>query len=249
MTLSQTHRLLALTSTIRKDDMYADMTINCRGNIFKLHKNIVCTQSKPLAAAFKGNFRESEDSTIVLEDDELEIVEVMVGFLYEQCLELKATETNSLLLLAVKMYVIGDKYDIGALQEEAKNKFEEFAGQTWGDASFIPALGFIYSQTPDRVLKDIVIKVVTAHIDKFLAKKEFTDLCEGIAALALDVLKATRESGDKRKNSSIDELDVCEECGGELIDLSLIRGPRRNKMGRFSTGSGRSCFECGILVI
>lgn len=79
------------------------MTIDCRGTIFKLHKIIVCTQSKPLAAAFKGNFKESEDSTIALEDDEPEIVDVMVRFLYAQSLNLKATKTNSLLMLAVKV--------------------------------------------------------------------------------------------------------------------------------------------------
>ncbi|TVY20478.1 Kelch-like protein 25 [Lachnellula arida] len=217
MTLSQTCRLLALNSTIRKDDTYTEMTINCRGTIFKLHKNIVCTQSKPLAAAFKGNFKESEDSTIALEDDEPEIVDIMVRFLYEQSLDLEATETNTLLLLAVKVYVIGDKYDIGALSELAKNKFEELVGPAWENPSFIRALEIIYKQTPDRTLKDLAIKVITVHIDKLLAKEEFTDLCKEIGALALDVLKATRESGNKKHDPLVGVVLTCTRCNGERI--------------------------------
>ncbi|TVY44102.1 hypothetical protein LSUB1_G001915 [Lachnellula subtilissima] len=234
MPLPQIDRFLALTSTMRNDDMYADMTINRRGTIFKLHKNIVCTQSKPLAAAFKGNFRESEDSTIVLEDDEPEIVDVVVRFLYEQALELNATATEigSLLLLAVKVYVIGDKYDIGGLSELAKNEFEEVVGRACEDPSFIPALGIIYKQTPDRTLRDIAIKVVTAHIDKFLAKREFTDLCEDIGALALDVLKATREPGNKGNNCKGYCFDRCWDCGGNLVANCF---GMMKKYGRLST--------------
>jgi len=88
-----------------------------------------CTQSQLLAAAFKGNFKESEDSTIVPEDDEPEMVDVMVRFPYEQALDLNATEIGSLLFLAVKVYAIRDKYDIGALSELAKNEFEEVVGR------------------------------------------------------------------------------------------------------------------------
>jgi len=100
---SQLTRLLTLNSEILQDGKYTDMTIKCGSTLFKLHKSIVCTQSKPLAAAFSGNFKESEDSTITLQDDEPEAVDAMVHFLYEQNLDLKETENNSLLLLAVKV--------------------------------------------------------------------------------------------------------------------------------------------------
>jgi hypothetical protein len=103
MNTSQTSRLLALNSAILKDDKYADMTIKCGGSVFRLHKNIVCAQYKPLAAAFNGQFKESTDSTINLEDDEPEVVETLIKYLYEQGLYLKATEKNSLLMLIVKL--------------------------------------------------------------------------------------------------------------------------------------------------
>jgi hypothetical protein len=111
MSPSQLTRLLALNSEILKDGKYTDMTIKCGEAIFKLHKSIVCTQSKPLAAAFNGRFKESEDSTIILEDDEPEVFDAMVHFLYEQTLDLKETESNSLLLLIVKVSHISSSFD------------------------------------------------------------------------------------------------------------------------------------------
>lgn len=115
------------------------------------------------------------------------------------------------------MYAIRDKYDIGALSELAKNEFEEVVGRAKEYTSFIPALGIIYKQTPDRALKDIAIKVVTAHIDKLLAKREFIDLCEDIGALALDVLKATREPGNRSNDPPGYYFDTCWGCGGKLV--------------------------------
>jgi len=122
---SQVTRFLALTSGIRKDDRYAGMTIKCGEAVFKLHKNIVCTQSKPLAAAFNGRFKESVDSTITLEDDEPEVVEGLIQYLYEQALDLKASEKNSLLMLTVKVSKvpsvlnteIGSRNDLALLSE------------------------------------------------------------------------------------------------------------------------------------
>jgi len=132
------------------------------------------------------------DSTITLEDDEPEVVEGLIQYLYEQALDLKASQKNSLLMLTVKLYVIGDKYDVNGLSELASQKFGETASSAWQDTSFIPALKIIYEETFDRTLKNIAIKVVTAHVDKFLAKKEFTELCELNGGLSLDILRATR---------------------------------------------------------
>jgi hypothetical protein len=103
----------------------------------------------------------------------------------------------------------------------ASQRFEETASLAWEDPSFISALKIIYEETSesDRGLKDIAIKVATAFVDEFLAKKEFTELCESNGALSLDVLKATRPSSTPQP--PLPELlpvqfgDSCRKCGDE----------------------------------
>jgi hypothetical protein len=79
-------------------EKYSDMVIKCQGRQWKVHRAVVCPQSKPLAAAVDGNFKVGSPSTcdtlylleqeaimgeIDLEEDEPEIVELMLQFLYK----------------------------------------------------------------------------------------------------------------------------------------------------------------------
>jgi hypothetical protein len=43
---------------------YSDLTIACKGEIFKVHRMVVCLQSKPLAAHIDGAFRVSIQDSI-----------------------------------------------------------------------------------------------------------------------------------------------------------------------------------------
>ncbi|KAF7859654.1 hypothetical protein EAF04_008733 [Stromatinia cepivora] len=61
---------------------YSDLTIKCQGKEFKVHRAIVCPQSKPLAAAIDHEFKEATTGVINFEEDEPEIVEYMIKFLY-----------------------------------------------------------------------------------------------------------------------------------------------------------------------
>ncbi|KAJ8061745.1 hypothetical protein OCU04_009542 [Sclerotinia nivalis] len=61
---------------------YSDLTIKCQGKEFKVHRAIVCPQSKPLAAAIDHGFKEATTGVINFEEDDPEIVEYMIKFLY-----------------------------------------------------------------------------------------------------------------------------------------------------------------------
>ncbi|KAM0139911.1 hypothetical protein ACHAP3_002972 [Botrytis cinerea] len=62
---------------------YTDLVVKCQGKEFKVHRAIVCSQSKPLAAALDNGFKEATDGVFDFEDDEPEIVEYMIKFLYD----------------------------------------------------------------------------------------------------------------------------------------------------------------------
>jgi hypothetical protein len=49
----------ALMAKILESGRYSDLTIESQGSAFKVHRNIVCLQSKPLAAHVDGQFQVS----------------------------------------------------------------------------------------------------------------------------------------------------------------------------------------------
>jgi hypothetical protein len=56
----------ALTAKILDSGKYSDLTIESQGLVFKVHRNIVCLQSKPLAAHVDGQFKVSVSSVCLL---------------------------------------------------------------------------------------------------------------------------------------------------------------------------------------
>lgn len=50
-----------MDTTLKRSDEFSDLTIECQGNIFRVHKFIICARSEVLAAAIKGNFKVMSD--------------------------------------------------------------------------------------------------------------------------------------------------------------------------------------------
>ncbi|ATZ57217.1 hypothetical protein BCIN_14g03750 [Botrytis cinerea B05.10] len=61
---------------------YSDLTIKCGNKVFRVHRNVVCLQSRPLAAHVDGAFLEALTGEINLPDDHPAIVERIIKFLY-----------------------------------------------------------------------------------------------------------------------------------------------------------------------
>ncbi|RAL66523.1 hypothetical protein DID88_006213 [Monilinia fructigena] len=75
---------------------YSDLIIKCQERELKVHRAIVCSQSKPLAAAVDNGFKEATTGVINLEDDEPEVVEYMIEFLYHGTYLIIAPKKNKL---------------------------------------------------------------------------------------------------------------------------------------------------------
>jgi len=54
---TKAQRLGALTQKIFLSDKYSDLTIKCRDRVFKVHGNMLCLQSQPIATAIDGNWK------------------------------------------------------------------------------------------------------------------------------------------------------------------------------------------------
>ncbi|KAJ3518930.1 hypothetical protein NM208_g14327 [Fusarium decemcellulare] len=72
---------------------FSDMAIICRGKEFKVHRAVVCPQSRFFRAALTSNFREGISQTIELPEDDPDILERFLEFMYTGSYSL-GKETN-----------------------------------------------------------------------------------------------------------------------------------------------------------
>ncbi|PYH76649.1 hypothetical protein BO82DRAFT_346685 [Aspergillus uvarum CBS 121591] len=73
--------LRLLLSRIRKYGAYSDLTVLCESFTFRVHRCIVCPQSRFFDKAISGQFQEASTGHVTLEDDP-RIVAKMIDYLY-----------------------------------------------------------------------------------------------------------------------------------------------------------------------
>ncbi|TVY83182.1 hypothetical protein LSUE1_G003669 [Lachnellula suecica] len=71
-----------VNASMYESGKYSNMTIVCKEKTCRVHRCIVCLQSKPLAAAVDGGFKEGINKEVNLDDNEPEIVGKMLEYLY-----------------------------------------------------------------------------------------------------------------------------------------------------------------------
>ncbi|KAM0442732.1 hypothetical protein ACHAQK_003787 [Fusarium lateritium] len=72
----------AAMSTLLGNDKFSDMTIICGGREFKAHRAVVCTQSSFFDKAMSSNFKEATSRVVELPEDDPDVVEHFLEFLY-----------------------------------------------------------------------------------------------------------------------------------------------------------------------
>ncbi|KAJ4327196.1 Kelch-like protein 10 [Fusarium piperis] len=74
--------IYASLATLLQSEKFSDMTIRCGGRDFKAHRAVVCTQSSFFDRALSSNFKEAASRVVELPDDDPEVLERFLEFLY-----------------------------------------------------------------------------------------------------------------------------------------------------------------------
>lgn len=198
---------------------YSDLTITTQHRSFKVHKAIICPQSKVLAAMSDSGFKESSTSSLQLEHDDPATVERMITFFYTGTYDQGNPHVGTrdatpfvgpILMANTLVYSIADKYDIDALKIVAKAKFENLSFAAWKCEDFPAVVAMVFDTTldTDAGLRDIVSRICARHVDGILASDTWSDLLSTNGAIGLSVFKIAHRR-------SVEEV---EEAGGEVED-------------------------------
>ncbi|KAI4131240.1 MAG: hypothetical protein LQ338_001333 [Usnochroma carphineum] len=214
-----------------------DLALHCGNEVFEVHRAIVCHQSKLFSAVIQSDPPQARPDAITIEDESSATVERLMSFLYTGSyghvtvihgspFYIHRTETldndqqhHQNILLHISMYVCGERYGVGPLKELAQAEFKNSITQQWPLKDFPGLVAEVYSSTPrkDRGLRDIILEICRAHINKVLADPLWTQLMamEDAWELSRELLPIVVKSKDEtierlrklRKVGYQDEVD------------------------------------------
>lgn len=178
------------------DPKWSDMTITCEGQEFKVHRNIIATQSDVIDAELSSNFRES---TGVIQHDEydLKTVERMIKYLYTRDYNVTTSLPSSdedtsepsivpdypvteSLIAHANVHAIASYYNIPRLKIKAVEKFEAILRNEVpaGEAkNLISLLEVVYKQpkSEDAGLRPAIVAECMHHLGYLISDEHLTE--------------------------------------------------------------------------
>lgn len=206
--------LIEGTTRLLTSGKYSDLTITTRTHSFKVHKAIICTHSKVLAAMSDAGFKESSTANLLLEHDDPAAVECMIKFLYTGDYDDNTTDVNSSLMFHVRVYALAEKYDIEGLKRLTEFGVEEIAdGQMCQNFPAIVAAVFESTPSSDRGLRDVVSRICANHIDAILIDKTWKETLASNGEIGLAIFTLARQ------NSVVEVAKATKQAENQQQDL------------------------------
>ncbi|MCJ1381875.1 hypothetical protein MMC17_004987 [Xylographa soralifera] len=201
--MSEKELVDSLTS-VKKTSKYHDLVIRCQDREWKAHRIVICLRSKFFEKACDGSFKEGRSGEITLAEDDAEVVDRMIDYLYRLDYDDKpntanANSSDGPLVMNANIYAIADKYEIWSLKEVAQRKTAEALMTDSNHESFLSAVDIVWNTTPlfDRGLRNLFLPVIAENKKTLLKKEAFMESVRTNGDLAADVLEDTWAKSSK----------------------------------------------------
>ncbi|KAL5394092.1 hypothetical protein PMIN02_005289 [Paraphaeosphaeria minitans] len=169
---SSLQRLLSSISELRKEGKFTDLSFTHERGTFRVHRIIVCPQSKVFRKACDGGFKEQSEGLIKLGHVPYEHLARMVEFFYHMDYSEKLPEgtQESTLGLHAQMFALADQYEIPALLSMSEAKYSERCVKAWEPLDFLSSVSAIWESTPTAVqgLRNTACVAVRRHLPDML---------------------------------------------------------------------------------
>ncbi|KAK8023840.1 BTB/POZ protein [Apiospora rasikravindrae] len=219
-----------------KKELFSDAKLVVNGEVWPVHKTILCTRSEYFKKAFTGNFKEATTSEVVIEGHPTEAVEGVLYYLYTGVVD---KEKFTTLRSAIDLFVAADYFDIDyASAEQSKYLIFFYAARlAYGSTPTFRALqspieGFLrnahFLLTKEthflKKLRDVpefavaIIEMMTSnatndHISKWPAMPRDCDYCHRDVTDFADIwVVVVRDRPDSSYEGDLKLLGTCNNC-------------------------------------
>ncbi|TID23405.1 Leptomycin B resistance protein pmd1 [Venturia nashicola] len=184
---------------------FSDMTITVKDNkVFKVHKNIISSQSKFFYNACTKDFKEKKEANIDLSEQDPDAVEALLEYLYKSDYTRLTKDNVNALVLHVHVYQLADMYDIAELKEVAAGLFKEAAEKDWELPAFPLAVQEIYINPEDgaKTLRKLVVNQANENLEALLKDDdgEFAQVMTTFGEFGKDLCRASFQGPTSNRN-------------------------------------------------
>lgn len=256
--MANMHQLASLANMATlMNGRYSDLTITCEGRLFHVHKNVLCSASAVLAAECDSKMREAQSNIIERTHFDAATVERMISYIYKQTYAVNdvrkidqdhthnehagdgmapvtSVDLNHILIAHVRMYAVGDYYQLPNLQTFAKDSFVEASRGGFQVAGFINVIREVNRHTlsTDRSVRDELRAIATTHIEQLSRDDGFM---AGLAELddvqdfAADMLRQVVQQQVQNRNEYNKHLQI-EDKLNDAYESEIVALKRKVEM-------------------
>lgn len=182
--------ILITLHSLRDQEQFADFTIICGAEEYKVHRVVISSRSRYFRSACSRNFKEGDSARIELQGEDEEIIGSLVHYLHH--LEIDVPESRDLdesivwprsmqetVFYLIDLFIAADKYEVQGLVDEVCVKLERIL---WNNCRTIAP------DTTLRIIEQVCLSTVRGSALREVVQNYI---------LSCDMNKALKESGSE----------------------------------------------------
>ncbi|KAH9825474.1 BTB/POZ domain-containing protein [Teratosphaeria destructans] len=226
---------------------YTDVKVVCGKKEWDAHKLVLSAHSECFRVQCDGQWKEGMENVIPLPDDDPQIVDAILAFLYKGSYGDDGNSQSDCepIILDARVFIIADKNLIESLKAAAATQFAVRAHKEWNTAGFADAIFEVYENGPahDRALRDTIMEVVRQHVRELYGDAErypdFHRVVDEVGDFAADVTRALANGLQLAKNKTQTADDEkTYKCPSCAMTFTI----RTSELGSNSLSCPRGCY-------